>query len=58
MCYYQNRLKMMPQDHLTRVLLQIKGQNIAHLIEYAPDNDVLRISSQLSYAASACPRCD
>ena len=49
---------MMPQDHLTRVLLQIKGQNIAHLIEYAPDNDVLRISSQLSYAASACPRCD
>ena len=47
----------MSQDHFTRVLLQIKDQNIKNLAVEESSDGVLRVTADLSYAITLCPRC-
>lgn len=47
----------MSQDQSTRVLLQIKDQNIKNLAVKESSDGVLRATADLSYAITLCPRC-
>ncbi|AVK62550.1 ISL3 family transposase [Lactobacillus sp. CBA3605] len=47
----------MSQDQSTRILLQIKDQNITNFKIQDNSRDALRIYADLSYSISVCPRC-
>lgn len=47
----------MSQDQSTRVLLQIKDENIKNLSVIATSDGVIRVTGDLTYGPILCPRC-
>ncbi|GEO70118.1 hypothetical protein LAC03_20280 [Levilactobacillus acidifarinae] len=47
----------MSQDQSTRVLLQIKDENIKNLSTKVLSDGVMRVMGELTYDSILCPRC-